>query len=805
MRLTLRTLLAHLDHALEADDDAAIAAKLRESEFAAELAKRITACMQSDQLAAPSPLSTSTADDANRVGEYLDSVLAPEQIAEIERLCLESNPHLAEVAGCHQILTIVLSNPAEVPPNLRTRIYELEKQQAAQASATSNGTIAATRPHRPAGGVTTGDQATKPAAVGLDDSGVSAAATRLRSTAQDAIEVPKFAGGGLTNEPYLPATASRMNANDLTSGSSPIVPWLVSLALVASFLFVAYQAFSPLLRNRSVAVRDAADSQTIDPSNVDTSISDGEDRQVVSPGDELREKILEVEAELSSPMVEVDPAQSSVTELRALKPEPSQPSRVAPPASSETVTAETAEEMPVAPSPPSVASAASTPAILDADTTEPKPPPIKPMVAPEKDPVEDVAVVAEVAKSNSTLVSDNSLFLVKRPNEDAFVLAKKGEPIPYGSELICPPQYRDRLSIDNAFDLTMIGPAKLRLDVSENAVPVLTPLIGRFLLSPRNPADLAPGVADIKADNTATREKVLLFSFGESMHQLIFNGSDTLAAMDIIHRRAPGADPEMEGTSTQRFELLAVAGSLRWETEGAKTVELKTEEFMSWAADAEFVKATFRGVPEWIESREEKTGSIATYARDGLLGLVRGNESIELSLREAVDFRRAEVGALAAETLVLLDRPGVCFGADGTFSDPRQKSFWENHFRALVASIDRGPEAAAIVRDAINQMDAAEAAAIYRMLWLFSNEQLESGSDELLVASLDSSNMTVRVLAAENLRVITGSTLLFKPENETAPRRSNDIKKWETRLRKGDIRWPIIDAAAQPAAAPPVK
>jgi hypothetical protein len=105
-----------------------------------------------------------------------------------------------------------------------------------------------------------------------------------------------------------------------------------------------------------------------------------------------------------------------------------------------------------------------------------------------------------------------------------------------------------------------------------------------------------------------------------------------------------------------------------------------------------------------------------------------------------------------------------------------------------------------VVREAINQMDAAEAAAIYRLLWLFSNAQLEAGGDELLVTSLDSPNMTVRVLAAENLRRITGTTLFFKPENNTAPRRSSDIKKWETRLKKQDIRWPEV--AAEPAATP---
>jgi hypothetical protein len=50
--------------------------------------------------------------------------------------------------------------------------------------------------------------------------------------------------------------------------------------------------------------------------------------------------------------------------------------------------------------------------------------------------------------------------------------------------------------------------------------------------------------------------------------------------------------------------------------------------------------------------------------------------------------------------------------------------------------------------------------------------------------------MAVRVLALENLRRITGTTLYFRAEQDNAVRRTQGIKKWTTRQRKGDIRWP---------------
>jgi hypothetical protein len=106
--------------------------------------------------------------------------------------------------------------------------------------------------------------------------------------------------------------------------------------------------------------------------------------------------------------------------------------------------------------------------------------------------------------------------------------------------------------------------------------------------------------------------------------------------------------------------------------------------------------------------------------------------------------------------------------------------------------MNESPEAARQIKEAAAAMDGASADPLFRLLWGYSPEQLQAGSDAFLVETLDSSQMALRVLAIENLRQITGTSLFFKAEQENQSRRSSEVKKWETRLRRGDIRWETI-------------
>ena len=125
MRLTLRTLLAYLDDVLEPEQAKEIGEKIAQSDFASTLSNRIKDVLRRRRITAPDLDGAGMGVDPNTVAEYLDNTLPPDAVADVERIFLESDMHLAEVAAAHQILTLVLGEPVTISEESRERMYAL--------------------------------------------------------------------------------------------------------------------------------------------------------------------------------------------------------------------------------------------------------------------------------------------------------------------------------------------------------------------------------------------------------------------------------------------------------------------------------------------------------------------------------------------------------------------------------------------------------------------------------------------------------------------------------------------------------
>ena len=189
-------------------------------------------------------------------------------------------------------------------------------------------------------------------------------------------------------------------------------------------------------------------------------------------------------------------------------------------------------------------------------------------------------------------------------------------------------------------------------------------------------------------------------------------------------------------------------------------------------------------LPDWADG----TPPLSPLDRRAAADLMKGlglDKPVTVSLEELATHRRAEIRSLAARCLASLDEFETLLAA---LDDPafRPEPVWMNHVETLVAAIQRGPEVAERVHEALVRQRPADADLIFRMLWGYTPEQIAAGEGKRLVDRLDDQRLAVRCLAFWNLYRLTGMRLYYRPHDKQNARQQA-IQRWRQRLEEGLI------------------
>jgi len=725
MRLTLRTMLCYLDDILEPEDKTDLGKKIEDSEYATNLVHRIRDVTQRMRLGSPKLHGKGMGLDPNTVAEYLDNVLPAERVPDFEKVCLESDVQLAEAASCHQVLTLVLGEAAQVEPSIRRRVYEL------------------------AGGAT----------AGVDGP----------HGAPHAGPPPRTVEPAVKEKPEIP---------DYLREPKGIRWWTIAATLLvaAGIGAIAVLAIGPEKVAKMVGLKKD-DQQIVQNTDNKSGTPADPNAGKETPADNTTENKGPTEP---GPK----PESGDVTPAVPVEPKP-EPKPVEPgptdPAKGTNDGASTKPEMPVEPGPavprdplketpgpteppkPSPTDVAGTTPKPPVDPTAPLPIDLKnapPLVEPK--PAEPVpASVAGICLTEDEL-------LLKWNPAGRWERVGARETVRTGESLLVCPTYRPMLALNAekaGMTLQIAGDTFVRmLPPDENNVPGIEVYYGRIVLTP--------------SGNTGSRLRIQV---GDRSGTIVFAEGAAEVACEVRLFRAPGTDPESVG-SQAAAEIYATSGLFRWlEKAGAEPQVVNTPNRVVIAPYPGEAPETMKELPKWVKA--EQISDLDRRASKKLFKSLAESSDVAVRLRELATDRAIEIRALAIRCLAEF---GEFDDLIASLRDEEQKLMWQPYFETVQASVARDPKRAAAVRVALEKQRGDKALELYRMFWGYSKADLDGGQAAKLVDYLDHENLDIRVLSFFNLKAITGMSLLYRPDT-TPAQRKQAVATWKQRLKEGQV------------------
>lgn len=779
MRLTLRTLLAYMDDILDPADHDELSKKIEASDFAGELIHRSRDTVRRLRLGAPEVLAgedddvlnPDPASDANTVAEYLDNTLAPEHVAEFERVCLDSGTvadmHLAEVTSCHHILTMVLGEPAEIDPQVRRRMYELpERVEGGEKlrieTAHPPVAVETASPVVPAAPLTTVSTVppvapahdvapTQSGPVVLPDYLRVAAASRRRRYRLATLAALFAIGCGAAwlffprEEPEVPATVAHVDADELldlkigeidTDTAAPVIDTTEPAedAVTPTFEDTA-PPFEDAAPVDAASSTDQAGPIVRDPSAVGPAIETATESQPVEPIAESAAvppgaatiPPVATESELADSPAPTDDIEQSVADTVGPAFEPS-------------TTVPLPPQGPVDLEPTELEDA-TTGAIVPGD----------PLGIEEGDDESSVPPEPPGPVQVGVYMGNNDVLLRLVPDSAQWVRLPPRSSIVAGDTLLALPKYRTHVVLKDVNSYLSGGTQIMLPEQSDDdAKLVIDMSYGRLLLN-----------AGLKGSNVS-------FKVGETTREFRLDNSASLAVE--VHRIfVPGTDYSQQ-VAPYEVNWYLTSGSVQWNLTGDKETIKAPAAWVSLNGSDE-PSAAVAEFPNWID--REPMSELERRARDRFAEDLPVGQPVGLRLEEI----NAEAGA-GREIRTLSAESSLYVGEFEPFvkslNDSDQRVAWRSHIAEMRQALARDPLTAAKLRQAfIALRGRQDGELLYAMVSGFSPEQVGTTRNELktgivvdLVRALEHESLDFRVLAIYNLDEIKGTKDLagFRPD-----------------------------------------
>ncbi|MDX1925896.1 MAG: hypothetical protein SFV81_05230 [Pirellulaceae bacterium] len=700
MRLTLRTLLAYRDGVLSPSESSDLHQRIRKTEVASNLLRRVENLVKHKQLLAPKLNGEGLGGDANTVAEYLDDALASEQVPEFERICIaESDLVLAELAHCHQLLAEALNSQVVVPSELRSLAIGLtnpQNQAALQrrlkiglkSTAGANGNIIRLDGAHP-------EQSIEPAEVN---------ATETTAAERSQVQAPMLASGGGSIKPQgldleRPQLAHEVPEYLVGQKSGG---WRIPLAIgamVALLAVLAWQALGPLSNVRDMfvasntppnkATENGGPKDSVEPKSTDGKLNDKVDAPTLPT----------VPPPVATAKDNDTPAGDSPTSDSQISP------TEVPPIS------DAVNDEGASPAEPSGKSFSWTPNSEDANS---------------------VLFVLKAADGNASgNASGNS---VQRITANT--------PLPTDAEIVIPPTMRPTLNLAGHGTWAVGGPTLMQLSGDEH-VTVTTPLCRAIIKG-----------------GALGREVTIAAPTGPV--KLRFEEATSRAAVEVAYRPVLHG-PVTDKLATKPFLIVvAVEGQVSViptrEATDNKNYRLVVGEGVAFT-DGAPIEFELGAIPSWYRAGSDRP--IDLLAAADMHKSMNANVDASAQLTSLCSDSRPETAALAIQTAMLLGR-WESFAGD-CLNNESLRSHWSTTLtlaEQLIASSEQKAEA---LRAAFETAHPGRGDALFTLFAGAADSSQPKDVLPKLVESLDSVELNERVLAGHQLRRLMGKDLGFQP------------------------------------------